>query len=326
MKNENIIRIAAENLNQTAGLLAEIVSTKENRGDAHLKLRWDKQSAVFQTEIYYELRSLNVPQLKKSARSKAPFLVVVYRLFPGIKEVLQQSGINYLEANGNLFIHQNGLHIHIDRYPMMEVEKQSGNRAFTVTGLKVWFQLLLQQNLLDAPQRIIAKESGVALGNIPLVLDGLKTRKHIVRKKNGFFWSDKKTSLQDWTRTYHSTLKPTLYIGQYALLPPNKEQNIQLKGEQTCWGGEPGADRYTQFLQPEKWTMYTQESRQQLMKNYKIKPDDSGNLSIYRKFWPQPIENHLAPPLIIYADLLDEPNKRNLEAAQIIWERYLKDE
>lgn len=43
------------------------------------------------------------------------------------------------------------------------------------------------------------------------------------------------------------------------------------------------------------------------------------------KFWTQEETDETAPPLVIYADPVATADGRNLETAQIIYERYLAD-
>jgi len=97
-----------------------------------------------------------------------------------------------LEANGNAFIQKNGKFILIDNSPPLKSTHNENNRAFTKTGLKVVFQLLVDNTNLFVSQRELAEKAGVALGNIPLVIKGLKTVGLLLKRNDfNYQWSNK---------------------------------------------------------------------------------------------------------------------------------------
>lgn len=293
--------------------------------EAHalLELTWNRHRVAFHAEVKNELRTMQLASIRAQAEAFTPFLLVVHRLFPKIREQLREYGINYMEANGNMFLREGDWYIDIDRYPTLAPEKKEANRAFTKTGLKVVFQLLLHNDLLNAPQRTIAGEANVALGNIPQVMDGLLRTGYLVRKKRGYAWANREELLQQWVQAYNTTLKPALLKTRYTLREAVPWQDIHITNPHTCWGGEPAADFYTHHLRPEVLTLYTRETRQELMLNYPLKPDKEGEVIAMEKFWPQPAENRCVPALLAYADLVGNPNKRNMEIAQLIHDGYL---
>lgn len=65
-----------------------------------------------------------------------------------------------------------------------------------------------------------------------------------------------------------------------------------------------------------------------MMRNWTLIPDPKGNIQIYRKFWKDPNwdQQHLAPPLLIYADLVVTGDSRNLNTASLIHHQYLENE
>lgn len=324
MREQEILHLALDQLNQIPKAKALIIDNKTKLLDARVKLRFGSEHIQFNVEIKEELRAIHLHTIQKQAAEHSPFLLVAYRLFPNIKKHLVELGISYLEANGSAFISEGSFYIYLDRKASLPSDKKQANRAFTKAGLKVLFQLLRNRQLLNAPYRTIAEAAGVALGNIPKIMDGLLKTGYIVRKQQGnYTWANYEELLQKWANEYNTTLKPTLVKGRYSLNETISWKKIQLDTISTCWGGEPAADIITNHLRPESFTLYTKENRQQLMLDYHWKPDIQGNLIVYEKFWPGPAENQCAPELLVYADLLGDSNKRNLEAAQIIYSAYL---
>jgi hypothetical protein len=251
-------------------------------------------------------------------------LLVVDRLFPAIKEGLRKLGIPYIETNGNVFIKTKELFLFIDTNKTRKEDKTGGNRAFTKTGLKVLFHFLEDKSLINQPHRTIALKAGVALGNVPQIIDGLYKKGIIIRLgKKTYVWEIRATLLQQWIEAYETTLRPTLKKGRYALRTKWDEVNINT--DKTVWGGEPAADLLTNHLRPEKYILYTNETRNELIKNYKLIPDKTGTIEVFEIFWnQQDNKKKNAPPLVVYADLLIEGGKRNEETAQIIFDEYIK--
>lgn len=53
----------------------------------------------------------------------------------------------------------------------------------------------------------------------------------------------------------------------------------------TWWGSEPAGDILTNYLKPGELTPYTLESRNELIKHYRLIPDKEGKVKVYQKFW-----------------------------------------
>jgi len=124
---------------------------------------------------------------------------------------------------------------------------------------------------------------------------------------------------------YNQKLKPTLHLGNFRFL--NKEdyrywKKINLKANDTLWGGEPAADLLTNYLKPGEFTIYTNEKKHELMKNYKLVPDNNGDIKVYKKFWEYDLNKRYVPELLVYADLINTGNERNIETAKIIYEKF----
>ena len=140
---------------------------------------------------------------------------------------------------------------------------------------------------------------------------------------------NKKKLLEKWIMAYEKKLKPNLAIGTYRFADNDTYFNwkdIKLKEGETFWGGEPAGDIYTNYLRPEELTLYTTEPRNELMKNYRLVPNQSGNVKIYEKFWKDNTkEKDTVHPLLAYADLIMKGDRRCTETAEKIYNEYLQD-
>lgn len=333
MKETEVIHIAIENLWNTAKVEGLWNNKTNHPLDGLLTLIIDKEKIEFNTEIKKELRFHQITQLENWAKTYPPFMIVAERIFPKIKEELRQLNIAYLEANGNLYFHQHGFKYFIEANKPLQTPKEKQNRAFTKTGLKVLFHFLLKPELVNLPHREIAEITQVAHGNIAYILNGLKENGFLVRlNKNTFQLMNKKELLQKWATAYKETLQPTLEIGRFRFA--NDEnfihwRNVQLRKGETLWGGEPAGDLLTDYLRPGELTIYTTETRNELMRNYRLIPDQNGDIKIYRQFWKNELntENQITVPLLlVYTDLMNNGDNRCQETARMIWDKYLAHE
>ena len=329
MREVGIIHIALENLTKTTQIECDWNTDAEDKLDGELTLYIDNEKIIFNAEVKKELRNHQLIQIENMATLYRPFIIVAERIFPKIKEQLRQHKIAYLEANGNIYFNENCFHYFIDTQKPFDQKKETGNRAFSKTGLKVLFHFLLNENLINLPHREIAETTNVAHGNIAYILNGLKEHGFLLRlNKNTLQLNNKKELLEKWMVAYKETLQPTLKIGQFRFANENDFihwRNIILK-EETWWGGEPAGDILTNHLRPGELTLYTKENRNELIKNYRMIPDPEGNIRVYEKFWNEELDNqnNAVPTLLTYTDLINIGDKRCRETAEIIYNQYVE--
>jgi len=325
MKEELIIEQVLENLPKELKIKANWKQVN-NGLDGKLHTNVNGKVIHFNAEVKNEIRQVHLKTLAELNQQFENFLLIAYRLYPQLKEQLRERGINYMEANGNLFINKEGLFIYIDAHAPLTREKQTGNRAFTKTGLKVVFQLLLNPDLVNQTQREIATRANVALGNIPKVIQGLNEAGYLLKyDKNTYRFTEKEALIEKWTKEYAMTLRPTLEIGKYQLAGNQPWKEIKIKEGLTKWGGEAAGDLLTHYLRPELLTIYTRETRKELMKNYRLIPNKVGDIEVLTMFWqPEDVQNRTVPPLLAYADLINTNDKRCAETAQLIFDEHIR--
>lgn len=336
MIENEIIHLALENLQQNAGITGKWENIGPGEVDGQVEFFFDNQQVKLNTEIRQELRNHQLPKIIEQADRFGPLLVVANRLFPKIKEELRQKHIAYLEANGNIYLQHKGIIVWLDGQKPIPPATEKGNRAFTKTGLKVLFHFLLDEQLLQLRYREIANITHVALGNINYVMNGLKELNFLIEVRDQIFrLNNKKELLQKWMVAYEERLKPALMIGTFRFLKEEDFNNwttVPLLMGKTLWGGEPAGHLLTNYLQPGELTIYTTETRSELIKNYRLIPDEKGNVKAYQKFWYQEkLDNHAytafdvaVPPLLAYTDLMNTGDRRCIETAQKIYDEFLQ--
>jgi hypothetical protein len=81
----------------------------------------------------------------------------------------------------------------------------------------------------------------------------------------------------------------------------------------------------TNFLKPAEIILYTTETRNEIIKNYKLIPDEKGNVKVYQKFWNEveTKKENCVDPLLIHVYLMNENDRRCTETAKKIYYQYL---
>jgi hypothetical protein len=331
MTEEEIIHTALINLEKGTQIKGKWQKNGQKALDGQLTLRINNEQFKFNLEIKTELRSHMIPQILEYKQKYPPFMLGAGRLFPKMKEELRENNVPYIEANGNFFFRQDKLWFCIDVNPPLELEQDNRNRAFTKTGLKVLFEFLQDPNLIHQTYRHIAEYTKTAVGNVTNIIGGLKQEGFIEQlNKNTIQLAKKETLIAKWVEAYEYNLKPTLKMGTFRFVNDADNlnwNNIKLKEGKTWWGGEPAGDILTHYLRPEELTLYTEETRNELIKNYKLVPDEQGQVKIYKNFWintNRHLNTKAVPPLLAYADLMNTNDKRCRETAQKIYDEFIQ--
>ncbi|MNK61717.1 hypothetical protein D3C87_808820 [compost metagenome] len=333
LKMDNIEQIteALARLEENTGYKCEYKHKGEEL-DGTVDLFINNEKEHFTVEFKKELRDYQLAKLVYYNCLHKPIIVIAERIFPAIKEKLRNEGINYLDGAGNVYIRTPRNTIWLDGFKHEEREKPVTNRAFTKTGLKLVFYLMLHNEAINMPQRMLANATGVALGNIKNVISGLDDAGyvlHVGQKRQ--LLQNKRTLLDRWIAGYGETLKPSLHIGNFKLQvdhPLTSLHNNLIQPGKTVWGGEPAGEWLTDYLRPQIMTIYTVEKRNQVMVKWKLIPATTGEIRVYDKFWKdEAADVHpYAPELLVFADLLLTGDPRCIETARMIYDKHLKDE
>jgi hypothetical protein len=328
MKDE-IIAEVFENLKLNTGITATwTLPNKEAEGKTTLQLK--RKNIKFYFEVKKEVRQYQLPEIIKRARDRKPFILIAENIFPTIKEQLRKENIGYIDGAGNIYINNDPTYIWIDGHKAVKKNKRVTNRAFTKTGLKVVFHLLLRPQDINLPHRQLAERTGVAVGNIQNVLEGLNETGFILQKtKQEKILNNKKALLARWIDGYRETLKPFLHIGNYNFANKNDFQNwekLQMPADAKAqWGGEGAAEQMTEYLKAQELTLYIESGKTPFLLAWKLIPGANGKLQLYKKFWyTDSADDIVTPALLVYTDLLITDDPRCIETAEILYDQQLK--
>ena len=298
--------------------------------DAELTMRINGKEIKMYAEVRRNVQPYQLDRFIQQAEKNQPLLVVAEQIYPGMKELLRQNGIGYLDVGGNIYLQVGHQLVWIEGQKPTRPKDTTTNRAFTRAGLQVVFYILQHPDAINDPYRKLAQRTAVALGNIGYIIDGLAIAGYVLQLDKKRKKLVKRTALLDrWIEGYRDTLKPALHLGNFRLTNVDPFHDLKIlvgTKELTVWGGEPAAEALTNHLKPGILTAFTELPKATLMITWKLVPDTEGNVRLYRKFWKDQEwdDQKVAPPLLIYADLTLTGDPRNIETANLIYHQYLE--
>ena len=250
-------------------------------------------------------------------------------------ELLKNLDINYIDAAGNAFINVPPLFIKIKGQKLTQNidTKKAINNAdkdtglFQPAGLQIIFALLCNPKLERNPYREIAEMANVALGTVHATMKLLEKQGFLINDKTqGKTLINKKELLKEWILGYPDKIKPRYFAGKYQMQNPEMLKDIYLKHFGVLLGGETAAARITKYLRPLLHTIYIGGKLGEFILKHYLKKNSDGNIEFIKKFWNFTDDNEindLAPIVLIYTDLITSGDPRNIETANIIYEREL---
>ncbi len=333
-REAKLLRTALETFHNTTGLqivveAKEITDDAGRQADALVRLDAPGVDRQFIVEVKTHLTQATIGMaVHQLERFPQKGLIVTDYVNPKMAERLKAMDMPFLDVAGNAYINEPPVYIYVGcNKPIEKPHRRPTTRAFQPTGLKLLFALLCQLDLTNASYRDIAKGADVALGTVGWVITDLKELGYLVDMgKRGRRLTHKEKLIERWVTSYSELLRPKLVLGRYRAVEHDWWKRTLLHDVQAYWGGEVAAARLTKYLKPERVTLYARGKPGELLLRNKLKKDPNGDVEILEAFWQ--IEyawphSELAPPLLIYADLLATGDTRNIETAKMIYEQEL---
>jgi hypothetical protein len=317
---------------EQAGLTATAVTWTAEAGGADARVVFKDTLPPHHVEVKGDLVPARLgPVLARLRTVPAPRLLVARHMTPPMGERLRAEGVQFVDTAGNAFLEQTKPLVHVwivGRRPLERTGAQRPVKAFRAAGLRVIFPLLCDPDAVNAPLRDIADMAGVALGTVAQTMAALRQLGYLRDARAGRELERRDRLIDAWVDAYPRELRPLLKPRRFKVADPDW---WKCKGKATLgvWlGGEPAAALLTEHLRPEVATVYDGAAFAQLARAIRPAKDDHGNLELLDRFWnfdpPQLVPGYrLAPPLLVYADLLATADARNLETAAVLREKYL---
>ncbi len=244
-------------------------------------------------------------------------------------ELLKNLNVNFIDAAGNAYIRVPPLYINIKGQKITTENNFTANNTgiFQTAGLLIIFTLLCNPRLERNTFREIADMANVAVGTVHVTMKQLE--------KHGFLIIDefqnkklvnKKKLLKDWVLGYPAKIKPKYFAGKYQIDNPEIIKTIDLKYFGALLGGETAAAQLTNYLRPFIHMLYLEDKLGEFILRNRLKKNLNGNIEIVKKFWNFTDDNeinNLVPAILIYTDLMTTGDPRNIETANIIYEKEI---
>lgn len=306
-------------LEETLGFPVELCNDK-GKYDAVINIKGDKFICL--TKKYAKNESNNaLKELAINIDNNANKILIADHLPKNKAAFLKKNQINYLDAAGNAYIETDSLFIYIEGKAAKITFANNQTRAFQEAGLKLLLLLISQPDSLDLTYREMAKKTGVSTGSISNILKELEAENYLLRSSKKKILKNKEELINRWVINYKDYLKPRVKRQQMRALGDFNSKELLKSKLDFYFGGEPGGELLTQRLKPKDYIIYSNEDIKTIAQTLKLVPDESGNIELYQQFWTAGIaekEIKVAPRLVVYADLLNTGNNRNIETAKLI--------
>jgi hypothetical protein len=265
---------------------------------------------------------------------KKPGLLVSPHLTAKMAEHCRAIGLNFIDTAGNAYLSAPGLYVFVNGQKTPAIATQANNRSSAnSSSLRMIFALLTNPELFRASYREIANAAGIALGAVGPVFQDLENRGLIssADKEQGRQLLEPTRLVDEWTANYPIKLRPKLHERRFQATDFDWWKDVSPTKFHAWWGGEVAADRMTGILKPATQTLYIapiemRSSLQALVTKYRLRADPQGPIEIREAFWNLPRNGahpELAPPLLVYADLMTSLDSRNLAVAKTIREQVM---
>ncbi|MDR8731178.1 hypothetical protein FEQ05_05082 [Burkholderia pseudomultivorans] len=207
---------------------------------------------------------------------------------------------------------------------------QARPATWTRSTLRVAFALLTVPSLLGKTYRDIAQVAGVSHGTVQNAIHAMLGRRDLIEQPggHGMQFADAGRLIDEWATLYPTLLRGSLQLGHYRTDVPDWWRGVPELPDRCRFGGEPAAAILTDYLKPATFTVYcTDEVPREWIAKARLRRDRDGNIEFLKspiRFtgadgYPQTV----APPLLVYADLVASGDSRNLETARLLREHYL---
>ena len=321
---------------QEHGLTAKTVKRANHRGDgridAFVRIGHGREDTVYAAEVKRWLTPAQLgPIVAKLRTLQQPALLLTDYVTPPVAEQLRTLEIAFADAAGNAYLRGKTFLVWVTgRRPAERVRAPRAQRAYQPTGLKLLFALLCNPEWVNLNYRELAARAGVAHGTVGWVMRELAEGGFLVetgaRRARTRRLRNRRVLLDRWVEGYLRTLRPQTLVGRYQAEQADWWRAIDPRNYGALLGGEPAGAVLTQHLKPGVATLYLEGAPGRLIVENRLRAAADGNVELRRRFWAfeQQWEHPaLAPPLLVYADLLGTGDARCIETAQRVFDGHL---
>jgi hypothetical protein len=332
----NLLAKATQAFADATGLQVRVLAQPaqhEIHADAVVEVATPDQILRFAAEIKRVDRFETPAAVKaREAPGGYPVLLIAPYIARETAKRCRELRLPFMDAAGNAYLEVPGTFVFIAGQPRpKEVPTTRRPRALTTAGLRIVFALLAQPRLVRGTYRNIAAAANVALGIVGDILADLQGRGYLILGAlDGPRLLAANQLLNEWVTNYPLILRRKLNARRFAAPDRDWWQKADLTQYRAWWGGEAAAAKLTNYLRPANVTIYVAGKADRIIIAHRLRADANGPVEILDAFWNEEppattYPDDVVHPIIVYADLLATSDARNMEAAKIVYDRYLAD-
>jgi hypothetical protein len=247
-------------------------------------------------------------------------------------ERLIQAGVNFLDQAGNMHL------VLGQNYERTIVGNKENNapkegRRISPAIAQLMFTFATKEQAAGWSVRQLAEASGLGKSNVAKVRQQLVDRGVLRKSEHGFDIRDKSRLQEELLRGYELALRPKLLIGRFRYADSGLDEMLASEAIADLsirWSvtGGPAAHALQRFYRGLELPIFVDSFPDQLRRRLRIIPDKSGPLIFLRSFgdvsfWRETEPFPLAPPWLIYSELMYSSEPRAHEAAEEIKREFL---
>lgn len=318
--------------------MVELAATQSTsyQADAAIDLAYKGGSARYAVECKFLVdRKAHIDQIRRQLETTGlEGLLIAPYITKEVAEHCRATGLQFIDTNGNAYLQAPGLFVLItgEKNERNHLPLPAPKGLTNAAALRMVFTLLADPGSVRLPYKELATHAGVSLGTAYNVLTDLAQRGYLIDKVN----SKRRKLLEperladEWAINYPTTLRTKLNSRRFSAPDPSWWQTVSLNEFDVAWGSEVAAERLTGYLKPVTQTLYVRPDQMEavtkvLSKQHRIRPDHKGDIEILEKFWhwnPAAAPD-IAPPLLVYSELLALLDPRAQETARMIKEKFI---
>lgn len=263
-------------------------------------------------------------------RSARHWIVFAPHVGAPLGDAFEASGLDFIDRQGNC-------HVRVDLRYLARVQGRAApkppprQKELRAPGYQVMFALLADPELLGAVQREIATAAGTSRQPVAdllarFVAEGLVER---ARGRHAWLRAPDADLLDRFVAGYRATLRPRLVVGRYRLpvaAPEDVEDWVEEQLGIVRYGGTAAAHRLAGEYRGPLTVAHLGPPIQATRDYLAAVPDPDGELVWMRDIGEasaRGVTTDTVHPVLVYAELMSDPDPRACDAARDLRERWL---
>ncbi len=290
LREDKIIDNALQTLD-LQGIAADFNKKKGSYNELSGTLTLLKTQANLPTQV---LSSISKHQISNFTEQKikigSHYLLLCDYISKPIQELLRQHHINFIDANGNIYIELEQPQVNYTIINNQKSKKKDSEKEQKLTNAMAIMLLyfLAHKTEINQTVRSLATKTKLSNDTIQKTKDWLKAKRYIIaQNEKEYIWNNWKAAYQRWLTAYEEDLRPKNLLKTFDWATENQQSSslpILQKGQ--YWTGEATLlHQKIGLANIALWEIYTQSSNTELMKQLRLIPKNNGNIKAYRQFW-----------------------------------------